>query len=76
MEEGEGEDKVLPGELIEVEAGEKHYGVVGVFLDGDHECRGLVPGDSPVVVGRPEGGEEGWGCGEDGEILDVWIVFL
>lgn len=37
LDEREGEYEVLPGKLVEVEPGEEHYGVVGVFLDADEK---------------------------------------
>lgn len=53
-----------PGEEVEVEAGDAHDGVVGVFLEGDKDLGGLVPDVSEVVVGGVYGLEEG-GAGSE-----------
>ena len=71
-----GGEQVQPGEDVEVEAGEGHDGVVGVFLVGEHEGAGGVPGEGEVVVGAVEVGEEGGRGGEEGGVLDVGVVVL
>lgn len=66
-----------PGEEVEVEAGDAHDGVVGVFLIGDEEVGGFVPGeDEAVVVGGDDGLEEFGRGGEQGDVLDVGVVLL
>lgn len=74
---GAGVEEVQPGEEVEVEAGDAHDGVVSVFLVGDEEVGGLVPGeDEAVVVAGDNGCEEFGGGGEEGDVLDVGVVFL
>ena len=67
---------MVGGEDVEVEAGDGHDGVVGEALVGDEEGGDRVPGVGEVVVGGGEGFEEGRGGGEEGDVLDVWVVFL
>lgn len=66
-----------PGEEVEVEAGDAHDRVVGVFLVGNENVGGGIPGeDEAVVVGGDDGFEEFRGGGEEGNVLDVGVVFL
>lgn len=65
-----------PGEKVEVEASNAHDWVVGVFLVWDQELGGGVPDKGEVVVARANRLEEGGAGGEQGEVLDVRIVFL
>lgn len=72
---GAGRQQVQPGEEVEVEAGDGHDGVVGVGLVADGEVGEGVPDVGEVVVGGVEGLEEGGGGGEEGDVLDVGVVF-
>lgn len=66
-----------PGEHVEVEAGEAHDWVVGVDLIADCEVGHSVPGEGKaIVVAGLDGTEVGWSGGEEGDVLDVWVVFL
>ena len=71
-----GGEQVQPGEDVEVEAGKGHDWVVGVFLVGEEEGAGGVPGEGEVVVGAVEVGEERGRDGEEGGVLDVGVVVL
>ena len=51
-------DEVVDGEDVQVEAGDTHDGVVGVFLIGDNEVGEGVPHECKVVVGGVDGLEE------------------
>lgn len=59
---------------IEVEAREGHDEVVEAVLEGEEEFGEGVEAEGAVVVGGVEGGEEGGGYGEEGDVLDVWVV--
>lgn len=48
---GAGGEQVGPGEGVEVEARDGHYGVVGVVLEGHGDGGGGVPGEDAAVVG-------------------------
>ena len=67
-------EQVQPGEEVEVEAGDAHDGVVGVFLVGYEEGRGRVPGEGEVVVGGVQRVEEGRAGDEERDVLDVRVV--
>lgn len=69
-------DQVQPGEEVEVEAGNAHDGVVGVFLEPDGNLAGAVPGEVEVVVAGADGLEEHGGVGKEGDVLDIWVVDL
>ena len=69
--------QMQPGQQVEVEAGDAHDGVVGVFLVGDEEVGGGVPGeDEAIVVGGDDGAEEFGRGGEEWDVLDVGVMFL
>jgi hypothetical protein len=70
-------EQEAPGEDVEVEAGEGHDGVVGVFLhcDGDG-CYGVPDEFEAAVVGRFHGFEHCWGGCEERDVLDIRVVFL
>lgn len=66
---------MAPGEDIEVEAGEGHDGVVGVFLVREEDFARAVPGELKVLVeSRDDALDVGRRGGEDGRVLDVWVV--
>lgn len=69
-------DQVQPREEVEIEARNTHDGVVGVFLELDGDLASAVPGEVKVVVGGADGLEEHGGVGEEGDVLDIWIVNL
>lgn len=69
-------DQVQPREEVEVEARNAHDGVVGVLLEPNGNLTGTVPGEVEVVVGGAEGLEEHGGVGEEGDVLDIWVVGL
>ena len=73
---GLGGEDVQPREEVQVEARDAHDGVVGVLLEGDEEVGDGVPGEGEVVVGGVDAAEEGGGGGEEGDVLDVGVVFL
>lgn len=47
-------EKMQPGEEVEVEAGDAHDGIVGVFLVRDEEIGGTIPNEGEVVEGAPD----------------------
>lgn len=68
------EEDVLPAEDVEVEAAEAEDGVVEVMLVWEDEfCEWVVSHDA-VVVCRAKTLEEAMRDGEEGNMLDVWIV--
>lgn len=69
-------DDVKPREEIEVEASDSHDGVVGILLVGDEEVGGGVPNKGEVVVAGVDRLEEGGGSGEEGDVLNIGVVFL
>ena len=67
--------QVAPGEDIEVEAGEGHDGVVGVFLVREEDFARAVPGELKVLVeSRDDALDVGRGGGENGRVLNVRVV--
>ena len=69
-----GGHEVQPAEDVEVEARERHDGVVHVFLVGDQQVAGAVPDELPVVEGGEDRFKVGWGGGEERDVLDVGVV--
>jgi hypothetical protein len=68
---------VQPREQVEVEASDAHNRIVGVPLVRHHKIGYGVPHKSEIVVIRgTDGPEEGGTCGEEGNILDIRIMFL
>lgn len=65
-----------PGQEVEVETGDAHDGVVGVFLVSDGDVGEGVPRVGEVVVGGVNRLEERRGGGEERHVLDVGVVFL
>lgn len=61
--------------MVEVEAAEGQDGVVEICLVADGELGEEVVFHYSVVVGRSKRGEETVGDGEEGHVLDVWVVF-
>lgn len=73
---GLGREEVQPREEVEVEARHAHDGVVRVLLEGDEEVGGGVPDEGEVVVGGEDAAEKGGRGGEEGDVLDIGVVFL
>ena len=70
-------EKMEPGEKVKVEPGDAHDRIVGVFLIGNEDVGGGIPDELEViVVARANGFEEGWGGGEEGNVLDIRIMLL
>lgn len=60
---------------VQVEAREREDNVVDFVLHANHRLRECVEGHDAFVVGRPEVVEELGGDGEEGDVLDVGVVF-
>ena len=65
---------MIPGEDVEVEAGDAHDGVVGVFLPRNSKLGELVPEVREIVIGGVHVAQEGRGSSEEGDVLDVGVV--
>ena len=59
---------------VEIEAAECHDDVEEFVLHREEYLREAVVLHDAFVVGRPEGIEKGWGNGEEGEMLDIWVA--
>lgn len=73
---GLGREEVQPREEVKIEARDAHDGVVRVCLEGDEEVGGGVPDEGEVVVRGEDAAEEGGRRGEEGDVLDIGVVFL
>lgn len=60
---------------VQVEAREREDDVVHPVLNGDHEFGEGVESHDPLVIGRPETGEELFRDGKEGYVLDIGVVF-
>jgi hypothetical protein len=62
---------------VEVEAGEEHDGVVQPFLESDHKVGGAVPYElKSVVICALDRFEVSGSGGEEGDVLEIGVVFL
>ena len=64
------------GEEVEVETGNSHDGIVGVALILHSVVGEGVPGEGEIIVSGVEGFEERGRSSEEGDILNVRVVFL
>jgi hypothetical protein len=68
---------MAPRKEVEVEARERHNGVVYPLLVADHKVGSAIPYElEAVVVCALDGLEVGGGGGKEGDILEVGVVFL
>jgi len=68
---------VQPREQIEVESSYAHNRIVGIALIGNHEIGYGVPYEREIVIVRGTNGPKERGtCGKEGNILNVWVMFL
>ena len=68
-------EQVAPGEHVQVEARDGHDGVVGVRLVGDDDGGEGVEEVGEVVVRGVHVAQQGGAGGEEGDVLDVRVVF-
>ena len=66
---------MAPGENVEVEAGDSHDGVVSVLLPRHSELGEFVPYVGEVVIRGVHVAQKRRGGGEEGDVLDIWVVF-
>ena len=65
-----------PRQEVEVEPSDAHDGVVGISLVRHEEVGGSVPNECEVVVAGSKGLEEARASSEEGDVLNIGIVFL
>lgn len=64
-----------PPQEVKIESGQSHDRVVRVLLVRDHEVRGGIPYELEIVERGQDGLEVGWRSSEEGDVLDVRVVF-
>jgi hypothetical protein len=69
-----GRNQVQPAEEVQVESCQCHYWVVEVLLVRDYDFARGVPYEAKVVEGREDGLHVGGSDGEQGDVLNVWVV--
>jgi hypothetical protein len=67
--------EMQPAEEVEVEARERHDGVVPPLLVGNEQVARTVPDEAEVVEGREDRLHVGGGGAEERDVLDVRVVF-